>query len=49
MATQPMDDDRAEFRYEPSYPPTIPPGMTLAAYRRRRPRGRRPRRRRRTR
>ena len=26
----------ADFRYEPSYPPTIPPGMSVAAYRRRR-------------
>jgi hypothetical protein len=41
MATQPMDADRPEFRYEPGYPPTIPPGMTVAAYRRRRPRRRR--------
>jgi hypothetical protein len=39
---------RADFRYEPGYPPTIPPGMTVAAYRRRRSQGaRRPRRRRR--
>ena len=36
----------ADFRYEPGYPPTIPPGMSVADYRRRRARrARRPRRR----
>jgi hypothetical protein len=49
MATQPKDAERADFRYEPSHPPTIPPGMTVAVYRRHRPRGGRPRRRRRAR
>jgi hypothetical protein len=42
--------DPADFRYERGYPPTIPPGMSVAAYRRRRTeRARRPRRRRRRR
>jgi hypothetical protein len=27
-----------QFMYEPSYPPTIPPGQTIGAYRRGRPR-----------
>ena len=40
MAARRERADRACFRYEPSYPPTIPPGMTVAAYRRRAPGGR---------
>jgi hypothetical protein len=31
MAIQLTDADRAQFRYEPSYRPTIPPCMTVAA------------------
>jgi hypothetical protein len=31
----------ASFMYEPSAPPTIPPGVTIADWRRRRPRRRR--------
>jgi hypothetical protein len=34
-----------QFMYEPRYPPTIPPGQTIDAYRRGRPRRRRRRRR----
>ena len=34
MGAPPRDADRAHFRYEPSHPPSIPPGMTVAAYRR---------------
>jgi hypothetical protein len=35
-----------QFMYEPSYPPTIPSGETISAYRRGRPRRRHGRRRR---
>jgi hypothetical protein len=47
MATARERAGPADFRYEPRHPPTIPPGMTVAAYRRRRTqRARQPRRRR---
>jgi hypothetical protein len=38
MATARERAGPADFRYEPSCPPTIPSSMTVAAYRRRRTR-----------
>jgi hypothetical protein len=36
MATARERAGPPDFRYEPSYPPTIPPGVTVASYGRRR-------------